>query len=152
MTSARRAFKASKEFQQAYRALAPGASPRNDKSHDKSSRNNYSSRIGRNRMRNNSIRTNNGSSNNNNIHNINNSSGGNENISSSRSNTSNDIGGEVSTREPGQGLLQQQQRKGGRRSSILGRVIWGSDLRRERESRLVAAGSSLTSPRPPGNY
>lgn len=35
-----------------------------------------------------------------------------------------------------------------RRRSILGRVIWGSDLRRERESRLVAVGSTKTSPRP----
>ncbi|CAM9748640.1 unnamed protein product [Ectocarpus sp. 12 AP-2014] len=32
--------------------------------------------------------------------------------------------------------------------SILGRVIWGSDLRRERESRLVAVGSAKASPRP----
>ncbi|CBN79338.1 conserved unknown protein [Ectocarpus siliculosus] len=35
-----------------------------------------------------------------------------------------------------------------RRRSILGRVIWGSDLRRERESRLVAVGSGKASPRP----
>ncbi|CAM9419289.1 unnamed protein product, partial [Laminaria digitata] len=45
---------------------------------------------------------------------------------------------------------QQQRHAEGRRSSILGRVIWGSDLRRERESRLVAAGCSLSSPRPQG--
>ncbi|CAM9952540.1 unnamed protein product [Pylaiella littoralis] len=37
-----------------------------------------------------------------------------------------------------------------RRSSILGRVIWGSDLRRERESRLAAVRSAKTSPRPAG--
>ncbi|CAB1103792.1 unnamed protein product [Ectocarpus sp. CCAP 1310/34] len=37
-----------------------------------------------------------------------------------------------------------------RRRSILGRVIWGSDLRRERESRLVAVGSAKASPRPAG--
>lgn len=35
-----------------------------------------------------------------------------------------------------------------RRRSILGRVIWGSDLRRERESRLAAVGSAKASPRP----
>ena len=51
-----------------------------------------------------------------------------------------------------QGRQEQKQRQAGHRSSILGRVIWGSDLRRERESRLVAAGCSLSSPPPPGDY
>lgn len=39
-----------------------------------------------------------------------------------------------------------------RRSSVLGRIIWGSDLRRERESRLAAVGSPNTSPHPEGGF
>lgn len=39
-----------------------------------------------------------------------------------------------------------------RRSSVLGWVIWGSDLRRERESRLAAVGSTMTSPDPEGAF
>eukprot|EP00752_Nemacystus_decipiens_P009476 g8472.t1 len=40
------------------------------------------------------------------------------------------------------------RKRRGRRSSVLGRVIWGSDLRRERESRLAAVGCAKTSPDP----
>ncbi|CAM9800860.1 unnamed protein product, partial [Sphacelaria rigidula] len=36
------------------------------------------------------------------------------------------------------------------RSSVLGRVIWGSDLRNEREARLVLVGSKFMSPQPTG--
>ena len=42
------------------------------------------------------------------------------------------------------------QRSRGRRGSILGRVIWGSDLRKEREARLAAVGSAKASPAPQG--
>lgn len=39
---------------------------------------------------------------------------------------------------------------GGRRGSLLRRVVWGDDLRRERETRLAAANSRKMSPYPRG--